>query len=153
MRKKPGSVPYTKEFFEVNKKIVLQRIAQTLPATIDYNKSYFLDTAIVSDYRTITPGVSLEYICALLNSKLIRFWYNNKYQLATVGIYELENIPVKYPENDNLIYKINEDVNEIFNKIKKNENFEHIIEKLDNTFYKIYSLSNNQIKIIEDYNK
>ncbi len=153
MRKKPGSVPYTKEFFEVNKKIVLQRIAQTLPVTIDYNKSYFLDTAIVSDYRTITPGVSLEYICALLNSKLIRFWYNNKYQLATVGIYELENIPVKYPENDNLIYKINEDVNEIFNKIKKNENFEHIIEKLDNTFYKIYSLNNNQIKIIEDYNK
>ena len=153
MKKKSGSVPYTKEFFEVDKKIVLQRIAQNLPVSIDYDKRYFLDTAIVSDFKTIKQNLSLEYICALLNSKLIKFWYNNTFQLATVGIYELHNIPVIYPDkNKELITKVEKSVFQIFDNIKNNSSkIESTLKKLDDIFYKIYELNENEIKIILEY--
>ena len=153
MKQKAGSVSYTKEFFETGHKIVLQRISKNLPVSIDYNKNYFLDTVIVSDYRTINKDLSLEYICALLNSKLIRFWYNNKYQLATIGIYELENIPIIYTSDNTLIKKIANHTKEIFIKKNKNENINDILSEIDETFYKIYSINNLEREIIIKYNE
>ena len=77
----------------------------------------------------------------------------NTFQLATVGIYELHNIPVIYPDkNKELITKVEKSVFQIFDNIKNNSSkIESTLKKLDDIFYKIYELNENEIKIILEY--
>ena len=73
MKEKVGSVSYTRDFFEVPEKIVLQRISKGLCATIDRQQNYFLDTVILSHYKSINNETTFDYICGLLNSKILNF--------------------------------------------------------------------------------
>ncbi len=81
MKEKVGSVSYTKEFFEVPEKIVIQRVnsSMLLLCAYDTNQNYFLDTTNISRYESWDGVTALKFICALLNSKVINFWYCNKY--------------------------------------------------------------------------
>ena len=104
MKEKVGSVSYTKEFFEVPEKIVTQRInsSMQLLCAYDNKQNYFLDTTNVSRYEDWNRKVSLKYICALLNSRVINFWYCNTYLMPTIGLYELHSIPVKIASSQNI---------------------------------------------------
>lgn len=97
MKEKVGSVSYTKEFFEVPEKLVTQRVnsSMQLLCAYDNHQNYFLDTTNVSRYDAWNKEFSLKFICAVLNSRLINFWYCNKYLMPTIGIYELHSIPIK----------------------------------------------------------
>jgi hypothetical protein len=97
MKEKVGSVSYSKEFFEVPEKIVTQRVnsSMQLLCAYDNEQNYFLDTTNVSRYEDWDKKVSLKYICSLLNSRLINFWYCNTYLMPTIGLYELHSIPIK----------------------------------------------------------
>lgn len=100
MREKVGCVPHTKDFFEVEEKIVTQRVNSSyqLLAAYDNKQNYFLDTVNVSRYSTFNKACSLRSICSILNSKLINFWYCLKYRMPTIGIYELHSIPIVTPD-------------------------------------------------------
>ncbi len=89
MKEKVGSVSHTKEFFEVPQKLVTQRVnsSMQLLCAYDDNRNYFLDTTNVSRYETWDKKTSLKYLCAILNSKVINYWYCNKYLMPTIGIY------------------------------------------------------------------
>ena len=97
MKEKVGSVSHTKEFFEVPQKLVTQRVnsSMQLLCAYDDNRNYFLDTTNVSRYETWDKKTSLKYLCAILNSKVINYWYCNKYLMPTIGIYEMHTIPIK----------------------------------------------------------
>jgi hypothetical protein len=99
MKEKIGCVPHTKSFFEVPEKIVTQRVNSSylLQAAYDNSENYFLDTVNVSRYESFSKVCSLKSICAILNSKLINFWYCLKYRMPTIGIYELNSIPICIP--------------------------------------------------------
>jgi hypothetical protein len=97
MKEKVGSVSYSKEFFEVPEKLVTQRVNSSMQLLCAYDDSqnYFLDTTNVSRYETWDRKTPLKYLCALLNSKVINYWYCNKYLMPTIGIYEIHTIPIK----------------------------------------------------------
>lgn len=97
MKEKIGSVSYTKDFFEVPVKLVIQRVnsSMQLLCAYDNKQNYFIDTTNVSRYESWDKKTSLKYLCSLLNSKLINYWYCNKYLMPTIGIYELHSIPIR----------------------------------------------------------
>ena len=140
MKEKVGSVSYTKEFFEVPEKLVTQRVnsSMQLLCTYDDKRQYFLDTTIVSRYETRNKNISLKYLCALLNSKLINYWYCNKYLMPTIGVYELHSIPIRITQHQDKVSRIVEFI--LFLKAgNKNQQlsvfFEYLIDAMVYEFY------------------
>lgn len=148
MKEKVGSVPYTKEYFEVPEKVVTQRVSKGLTATYDTGKNYFLDTCIVSNYQTWRKNVSLKYITAILNSSLIGFWFENKYQLPTVGIYELHSVPIK--DISNQIQRLFSNLVDQIIQMKSLDKDTSLKEnQIDVMVYKLYELTYDEVKIVD----
>ena len=85
--------PRIKENFTVEKKIVIQKIATEITATIDKNKLLCAVTTNVI-YET-KDNYSMEFILALLNSKLINYWMKKTFPTGLdITINRLEEIPV-----------------------------------------------------------
>lgn len=95
IKEKVGSLPHSKDLFEVPEKLITQRVNSSgqLLVAYDDNQTYCLDTTNVS--VGIPDDVSLKYILTILNSKLINWWFNDKYRMPTISGYELASIPIK----------------------------------------------------------
>ena len=150
MRQKVGCVPHTKEFFDVPEKLVTQRVnsSRQLLVAYDNQQNYFLDTTNVSNYSTWDGKTPLKYLCGLLNSKLINFWYCKKYLMPTIGGYELHSIPIK---NTNDYSTLTALVDEAILAAQQN-NYETLrikMKEIDKIVYDIYELTDAEIKIIE----
>ena len=148
MRQKVGSVPHTKEFFEVPEKLVMQRISRQLIVAYDNQQNYFLDTINVSNYSTWNGRVPLKFLCGLLNSKLINFWYCKKYLLPTIGAYELHSIPIKLLDDYSFFISLVDDA--IF-CAQKNDSISLaiVIKKIDEIVYDLYGLTEEEIRAVE----
>jgi len=96
MREKVGCLPHSKEYFEVPEKLITQRVNSSMQLLVTYDdkQNYFLDTTNVSNYKTWNKHFSLKYICGILNSKVVNYWYPHKYRMPTIGGYELSSIPI-----------------------------------------------------------
>ena len=98
MREKVGCLPHTREFFEVPQKLITQRVNSSMQLLVafDDQQRYFLDTTNVSNFKSWKKkDVGLKFLCGVLNSKTINFYYCNKYRMPTIGGYELHSIPIK----------------------------------------------------------
>ncbi|MBN1125071.1 MAG: Eco57I restriction-modification methylase domain-containing protein [Sedimentisphaerales bacterium] len=97
MREKTGCLPHSVEFFEVPFKLVTQRVNSSMQLLVAYDKcgNYFLDTTNVSNYSTWDKKTSMKYLCGLMNSNVINFYYCKKYRMPTIGGYELHSVPIK----------------------------------------------------------
>ena len=85
----------------------------------------------------------IYWLLALLNSKLIN-WYFKKFSTnSNVNGYEIDELPIKIDENARI--KLNEYAKQLILN-PKNKNIE---EKIDEIVYKIYDLNKYEIKIIE----
>jgi len=85
--------PRIKENFTVEKKIVIQKIATEITATIDKNKLLCAVTTNVI-YET-KNNYSMEFVLALLNSKLINYWMKKTFPTGLdITINRLEEIPI-----------------------------------------------------------
>ena len=149
MKEKTGCLPHTKTFFEVPEKLVMQRIGMQLSVAYDDKQNYFLDTVNVSRYDSIDKSYSLKYICGLLNSKVVNFWYHRKYQLPTIGGYELDSIPI--PRNNSTQHQIIEIVEKILSKKQQSSLIDtsKLERQIDDLVYKLYNLTPEEIAIIE----
>ena len=150
MRQKVGSVPHSKEFFDVPEKLVTQRVnsSRQLLVAYDNQQNYFLDTTNVSNYSTWDEKTPLKYLCGLLNSKLINFWYCKKYLMPTIGGYELHSIPIKTTNDYSTFTAL---VDEAILAAQQN-NYETLrikMKEIDKIVYDIYELTDAEIKIIE----
>jgi hypothetical protein len=96
MKEKAGCLPHTKEIFEAKEKLITQRINSSgeLLVTYDDNNFYCLDTINVST-TILDNEFNMKYLLAVLNSKLINFWFNDKFKMPTISGYELDQIPLK----------------------------------------------------------
>jgi adenine-specific DNA-methyltransferase len=123
------------------------------------------DCYVLAEYYVIkTNVVDLKYLIALLNSKLVEFWlfYKGKRQ---GNIYQIDkepliNIPIKKAtvQEQKLFIAL---VNEIFT-ISKSEDYSEDIKKtkvkkyenqIDQRVYKLYDLTDDEIKIVENFHK
>ena len=152
MKEKVGCLPHTRDFFEVPEKLVTQRVNSSMQLLVAYDneQNYFLDTTNVSNYYTINKSFSLKFICGILNSKLINFWYAKKYRMPTISGYELDTIPI--PE---ISLKRQMPIVELVDKIlvaKQSNpliNTSQLEKEIDQQVYALYNLTPEEISIIE----
>ena len=99
----------------------------------------------------------LKYICALLNSMLMQFYCtyainNQKDTTINLNQYMIRHLPIAKPNID-IKSKIVENVeliNDFFEKHngKPNENIHQLLKEIDDAIFNLYSISNNERKII-----
>ncbi len=153
MKEKVGSVSYSKDFFEVPEKLIIQRVNSSMQLLCAYDdrQNYCLDTTNVSRYKDWDKKTSLKYLCALLNSSVINYWYCNKYLMPTIGIYELHTIPIKIAENQLPFIRL---VEQILAAKKKDPNTDTsaLERQIDKMVYELYGLTPEEIEIVEGRN-
>ena len=126
----------------------MQRISRQLIVAYDNQQNYFLDTINVSNYSTWNGRVPLKFLCGLLNSKLINFWYCKKYLLPTIGAYELHSIPIKLLDDYSFFISLVDDA--IF-CAQKNDSISLaiVMKKIDEIIYDLYGLTEEEIRAVE----
>ena len=151
MKEKVGCLPHSSSFFEVKEKIITQRVnsSMRLMAAYDDEQNYFLDTTNVSNYNTWDQRTSFKFLCGLLNSKLINFYYCYKYRMPTIGGYELHSIPVK--TDDVYMQRISSMVDRaiLLKKQKSKADTAELEKQIDQMVYKLYDLTDDEIAIVE----
>ncbi len=97
MKEKVGCLPHTKKLFEVDEKLITQRVNSSgqLLVTYDNEQHYCLDTTNVSIINK-NVNINIKYLLAIMNSRLINWWFNDKFKMPTISGYELHQIPIKY---------------------------------------------------------
>ncbi|EGT6119895.1 class I SAM-dependent DNA methyltransferase, partial [Campylobacter coli] len=104
-----------------------------------------------------TCRINLKYLTGVLNSKLIAFWLKHKGKiqgnLFKIDKEPLLNIPIVTINSKN--QKIADELINLVDEIlkakeqDKNANTSPLEEKINNMVYKIYNLTEEEIKIIE----
>jgi adenine-specific DNA-methyltransferase len=149
----------TKEIFETPEKILIQRItggSKPLKAAYDnqnfYNKESINNIIVKND-----SPVKTKFILALLNSRLINWFYTMQFtneSSLTVNLSKtyLSQIPIALPTNENDIISL---VDEILLIKKENNlaNTQALENKLDQLIYQLYDLTAEEIAIIENGEK
>ena len=148
MKEKAGCLPHTKALFDVPEKLITQRVNSSMQLLVAYDneQDYFLDTTIVSIFDTLNKDYSIKYILALLNSKVINFWYCNKFRMPTIGLYELHSIPIKPLKNQQPFISL---VDKILDAKKKNKESKSLENKIDELVYKLYDITPDEQKEIK----
>lgn len=142
--------PRKKEIFEVDKKILLRQTGAYPICSIDLEKHYTLDT--VHNGIIINEEFNIKFLISLLNSKLIRFLYENQINetgkvFAQVKIIYVNPLPIKeisleaqqpFIEKANLMLSLNKELQKekdnFLNTLKEEKGIEKITKKLD-AFY------------------
>lgn len=139
-----------------NPKILIRQTSDKIIASVDNNNYYHLNN--VHSFAPNSPlSPSLNFTIAILNSKLINYYYQNislekGRAMAQIDIETLELLPFpKVEGNEELIKKINIIVDSIFAIKNENKDAEtSVLEKeIDQLVYKLYCLNEEDIKIVE----
>ncbi len=151
MREKVGCLPHTSDLFEVSEKLILQRVSKGLVGCYDSQQIYALDTCLISDRSTLVSNVSIKFLLAMINSKLLNFWYHKKFSLPTVSGYELHQLPIKIKQQENL-KEIVDKILLIASSEDYSKNKAAIIgyeKQINEIIYEIYGLTEDEVRIIE----
>ncbi|MCX6737069.1 MAG: N-6 DNA methylase [Candidatus Parcubacteria bacterium] len=156
--------PRDEKIFLANPKIMLQKIGINLVASYDTEQLYSLiNTTILIEK---TEGYSSLFILAVINSKLLNFYYKNKFLGVQIKTEFLENLPIpkinqaeqeKIAKKAQIMLNLHKELRAISVNTDKHNSLKQEIEKFDNEIdeqiYKIYNLSEEEIKIIKKYGK
>jgi len=151
--------PRRKEIFESPKIVAPQR---SLTNTFGYNEISWYACSDVYFITTKDNFYSLKYILALLNSKLYFLWlyYRGKRKGEMLELCQkpLSEIPIKQISTE--MQKLYIDLVDKILTITKEEDYLNNIEKqkivkeyehqIDQMVYKLYDLTEEEIKIVED---
>jgi len=169
MKEKVGCLPHTKELFETTEKLVTQRVNSSMQLLVAYDdkQNYFLDTTNVSEYNSWDKKHSLKFIAGLLNSRLLNYWYCQKYKMPTIGLYELHSIPIKPIDfknktlrdlHDNIVKYVDQmidgkkQLNAAKTEADKNyyqQKCQSLDNQIDKLVYELYGLTDEEIKVVE----
>ena len=140
--------PREERLFISDKKILFPRRATKIMATIDTDKYYALNTAYIC--LMAKKVYEMEYILAILNSKLIEYLYNQLFMGWQITIPAIESMPIA---------KIGQELqNEISNVVKsiisakrndKNIDIKNEESHLNHLIYSAFGLNEAEIRIIE----
>jgi hypothetical protein len=146
MMEKNGAGPRKKEIFTVPEKILIKDIAVDIQATID-REQYFTNDTINIIYSL--KNYSIEYVTAILNSKLINKWFKNNFEAGLhIKINQLSHIPL-VQINKATNKKIASLVNSILNQKVKDKVTTALEQEIDNLVYKLYELTYEEVKEID----
>jgi hypothetical protein len=156
LAKKHNNCLPSKNIFE-NEKIIICQNALRLRAAYD-NKRYFCkDTFFVAYLNEKNKEkFDLKFFLAILNSKLLHYYYANIYKGTHVAggylhylIGYLNSMPIAKPTK-----KQQSDIVVLADKILEVKNEKEFIKldmALDDKIYQLYSINREEIKIVEDF--
>ncbi|EIU7509961.1 Eco57I restriction-modification methylase domain-containing protein [Campylobacter coli] len=147
------NIAYYEEFEK--EKIVWNRISSDLCFSYDNQKNFILDSMFSI---TFYSNINLKYLIANLNSSISKFWIKNNAATLGDGIYGAKIYIEKLPKpkinskNEKLANELINSVDEILKAKEqdKNANTQELENKINSLVYKLYNLTEEEIKIIEN---
>lgn len=129
-------VNYKEKLFEKKQRLYVPMNNDKIVAALD-KKGELLATKTVYVLNSKKKNLNLEYFCRVLNSKLIRFYFeylvNNGAELTnSIPNKELCSLPVSYPDD------------KLLAKVIGSQNYDEIL-------FEVYGLDREQQKVIEDF--
>ena len=151
------TVSFSKESFEKSPKLIWRQTADRIRATIDCEKRWFRNTIQCAYLRDeYEHKYSYLFLLGLFNSEYIRYSYNkivreNGRVFPQVKLTHLKKLPFVLYVNTEMQSKIESLVKIILQKKSNNECIDTSYEEkeIDKLIYKIYGLTDAEIKIIE----
>jgi hypothetical protein len=142
-------------------KIILRTVSSHILAAFDNSNYYPLSTCISIIKKS---DINLKFILATINSKLINFYYDIVFNLGAVltteiSVDNLEKIPIKKTsskQQKNFIQLVDQilfftkDNDYVTNNIKQAK-VKQLEKEIDQLIYKLYGLTKEEIKMIEDF--
>ena len=119
-------------------------------AVID-NEQYFTDQSIYNLYLKENKTIDLKLVTALLNSKLLNYYFNKK-MITNADVFpyikgiHLKMLPIKNPDKQNHIITI---VNKILFNKKQNLDTTELENQIDLMVYKLYELSYAEVLVVD----
>ncbi|EAL4294595.1 restriction endonuclease [Campylobacter coli] len=146
------NIAYYEEFEK--EKIVWNRISSDLCFSYDNQKNFILDSMFSI---TFYSNINLKYLIANLNSSISKFWIKNNAATLGDGIYGakiyIEKLPIPKinSKNQKLVDELINLVDEILKAKEQNKNAstQELENKINSLVYKLYNLTEEEIKIIE----
>ena len=149
-----------KEFYRLssffsNKLIYLRRVDTCLEATIS-TKPYGFNKNVYGIKVDEKFGYKIKFVLALLNSKLLDFYYKKKFSTKKeeafpeiqTYLYEQLPLPIVNQEQQNKVIKIVDTILQL--KSENNDtNTSSLENEIDTIVYNLYGLTDAEIKIIE----
>jgi adenine-specific DNA-methyltransferase len=159
--------PGNRERFE-QPKILIQDIGKHLVATFDDQQFYAKDALILNQR---VNGLDLKFLLALINSRLLNYWYSRKFRTLSVAKNAILELPIrridfKNPSEkkfyDELVIEAN-NMLKLTKKISEIEGEGILYEetqttkraitdtdnKIDQLVYQLYGLTENEINLID----
>ena len=155
-----------REVYEADEKLLIQairniKLKRRIVAAYD-NSRFFVVGGLLSVTKK-HPDVNLKYVLALLNSKLLNFYFKSISIDKNIKVVFLTQLPIisKSKEEEDIVKQVNalllfnKRLNELSGK-KTDEHavIEHSVEKteaeIDDLVYKIYGITEDDKQIIED---
>ncbi|MFK0341056.1 Eco57I restriction-modification methylase domain-containing protein [Campylobacter coli] len=142
------------KFFKKGEEKIISQVRCIKPIFVYSNENFYGSRAL---FFIQTCRINLKYLTGVLNSKLIAFWLKHKGKiqgnLFKIDKEPLLNIPVVNinSKNEKLANKLISLVDEILKAKEqdKNANTQELENKINSLVYKLYNLTDDEIKIIE----
>jgi hypothetical protein len=136
-------------------KILLRQTADNLIGTIDVDNYYHLNN-VHSFTSKQKNGVELEYILAILNSKLMNYFYQKTTletgrAMAQTDIETVESLPIRLSginQKKNIISLVDQILT--LKKQNKDADTKDLESQIDQLVYQLYGLTDEEIKIVEN---
>ncbi|HEG0277623.1 TPA: Eco57I restriction-modification methylase domain-containing protein [Campylobacter coli] len=143
------------KFFKKGEEKIISQVRCIEPIFVYSNENFYGSRAL---FFIQTCRINLKYLTGVLNSKLIAFWLKHKGKiqgnLFKIDKEPLLNIPVVNinSKNEKLANELVSLVDEILKAKEqdKNANTQELENKINSLVYKLYNLTEDEIKIIEN---
>jgi len=135
-------------------KLLVRQIGRHPIVSIDFNGYAVLNTAFM--ISVTKDNVNELFLLGILNSKLMKFYWENKYlddrkQFPKIKGAYLKLLPMKFSKIfENLII---ENVKIVIEKLNNDLDVDKELKEIDLLVFKLYSINDNYINIIEKYFK
>lgn len=141
--------------FLKKEKILVRKTGNVLIASYD-DSQFYTDQSIYNIYyKSDEKEISLKYICALLNSRLMN-WYFNKKMITNADVFpyikgiHLKRLPIKkIAESGQRVFVDLVDQILTLKKQNKDAATKNLESQIDQMVYKLYGLTDEEIKIVE----
>ncbi len=138
--------------YEQKEKILVRKTGNILMASLD-SEQYYTDQSLYNLYLKPNKWYSNKVLLAILNSKLLNYYYNKKL-ITNADVFpyikgvHLKMFPLPHL-SDGIESELSDLVDSIIRCKKQNIDTSVICNKIDALVYQLYGLTDTEIKIIE----
>ena len=139
--------------YEQNEKILVRKTGNILMASLD-NEQYYTDQSLYNLYLKPNKSYNNRVLLAILNSNLLNYYYNKKLITNADVFPYIKGVHLKMfplPQvSDEIENELSDLVSNIIENKKLNLDTSSLEFKVNMIVYKLYGLTDTEIKIIED---